>query len=84
MNSRNWNHFQWDSNTSNISFFHKCPNLNKLSHPQQHLTSLQHLCFWHCPNMIDLPEGLLPSLLSLIISSGVIAQISKKDAVNQG
>ncbi|CAI9277620.1 unnamed protein product [Lactuca saligna] len=33
----------------------------------QHLASLQHLFIWDCPKMIDLPEMLLPSLLSLEI-----------------
>jgi hypothetical protein len=35
----------------------------------QHLTSLQHLLIIPCPKMKDLPEELLPSLLSLQISS---------------
>ncbi|KAK1418899.1 hypothetical protein QVD17_28050 [Tagetes erecta] len=52
--------------------FDNCHNLNKVSHPQhqhqhQHLTSLQHLSFSNCPNMMDLPETLLPSLLGLHI-----------------
>jgi Leucine-rich repeat (LRR) protein len=34
----------------------------------QHLTSLQHLRFYDCPNMMDLSEVLLPSLLSLTIT----------------
>ncbi|KAD6453306.1 hypothetical protein E3N88_08011 [Mikania micrantha] len=46
--------------------FENCPNLHKLSHPQ-HLTSLQHLKFSGCQNMKDLPEEMLPSLLSLKI-----------------
>nr|KAJ0214951.1 hypothetical protein LSAT_V11C300148320 [Lactuca sativa] len=33
----------------------------------QHLTSLQHLSIIECPEAIDLPEMLLPSLLRLII-----------------
>nr|XP_043623184.1 putative disease resistance protein At3g14460 [Erigeron canadensis]XP_043623185.1 putative disease resistance protein At3g14460 [Erigeron canadensis] len=33
----------------------------------QHLTSLQHLSINHCPKLKDLPEMLLPSLLSLYI-----------------
>ncbi|KAJ0860420.1 putative P-loop containing nucleoside triphosphate hydrolase, leucine-rich repeat domain superfamily [Helianthus annuus] len=49
-----------------LSFF-DCPNLKKVaSHPQQ-LTSLHHLTFLNCPKMMDLPEMLLPSLLSLYI-----------------
>ncbi|KAJ0716991.1 putative virus X resistance protein-like, coiled-coil [Helianthus annuus] len=47
-----------------------CPNMKKVcSHPQR-LTSLQHLTFSHCPKMMDLPEMLLPSLLSLNIWLG--------------
>ncbi|KAI7727685.1 hypothetical protein M8C21_008148 [Ambrosia artemisiifolia] len=44
----------------------KCPNLKKLSYPQQ----LQHIIFDECPEMMDLPEDLLPSLLSLSIYDG--------------
>ncbi|KAD6453301.1 hypothetical protein E3N88_08006 [Mikania micrantha] len=47
--------------------FENCPNLRKLSHPQHITYSLQHLNFSRCPNMKDLPEQLLPSLLSLNI-----------------
>ncbi|KAD6453342.1 hypothetical protein E3N88_08047 [Mikania micrantha] len=47
--------------------FINCPNLHKLSHPQYLNNSLQHLSFDECPNMKDLPEQLLPSLLSLKI-----------------
>ncbi|KAJ0860412.1 putative P-loop containing nucleoside triphosphate hydrolase, leucine-rich repeat domain superfamily [Helianthus annuus] len=47
--------------------FWNCPNLKKVaSHPPQ-LTSLHHLSFGFCPKMMDLPEMLLPSLLSLHI-----------------
>nr|XP_043608380.1 putative disease resistance RPP13-like protein 1 [Erigeron canadensis]XP_043608381.1 putative disease resistance RPP13-like protein 1 [Erigeron canadensis]XP_043608382.1 putative disease resistance RPP13-like protein 1 [Erigeron canadensis] len=35
----------------------------------QHLTSLQHLTIYRCPKMKDLPETLLPSLLSLKIAN---------------
>ncbi|XP_076906236.1 putative disease resistance RPP13-like protein 1 [Bidens hawaiensis] len=42
--------------------------LESLSMGLQHLTSLQHLSFWNCPNMMHLPEMLLPSLLSLNIN----------------
>ncbi|MFS7925577.1 putative leucine-rich repeat domain superfamily [Helianthus anomalus] len=42
-------------------------NLESLSTGLQHLTSLQHLDIWRCPMVNDLPETLLPSLLSLII-----------------
>ncbi|KAL8238621.1 hypothetical protein R6Q59_015188 [Mikania micrantha] len=47
-------------------FFVGCDNLKKMSHPQD-LNSLQHLTFYKCPNMEDLPKNLLPSLLSLSI-----------------
>ncbi|KAJ0717033.1 putative P-loop containing nucleoside triphosphate hydrolase, leucine-rich repeat domain superfamily [Helianthus annuus] len=47
--------------------FDNCRNLKKVaSHPQR-LTSLHHLSFDYCPKMMDLPEMLLPSLLSLNI-----------------
>ncbi|KAJ0860640.1 putative leucine-rich repeat domain superfamily [Helianthus annuus] len=42
-------------------------NLESLSTGLQHLTSLQHLVIWKCPKLNDLPETLLPSLLSLRI-----------------
>ncbi|KAJ0717039.1 putative P-loop containing nucleoside triphosphate hydrolase, leucine-rich repeat domain superfamily [Helianthus annuus] len=42
-------------------------NLESVSMGLQHLTSLQHLTFSFCPKMMDLPEMLLPSLLSLNI-----------------
>ncbi|XP_035837580.1 putative disease resistance protein At3g14460 [Helianthus annuus] len=48
--------------------FSNCPNLKEVSWHPQHLTSLHHLSFWYCPEMMDLPEMLLPSLLSLEIS----------------
>ncbi|KAL8238593.1 hypothetical protein R6Q59_015160 [Mikania micrantha] len=51
-----------------LSFF-DCRNLHKLSDPQHLINSLQHLAFYDCPNMKDLPEQLLPSLLSLRIWS---------------
>ncbi|KAC9145050.1 hypothetical protein E3N88_46300 [Mikania micrantha] len=47
--------------------FANCPNLHKLSHPQHLTNSLLHLTFYECPNMKDLPEQLLSSLLSLRI-----------------
>ncbi|KAI7727684.1 hypothetical protein M8C21_008147 [Ambrosia artemisiifolia] len=43
-----------------------CPNLKNVSYPQQ----LQHITFRKCPEMMDLPEDLLPSLLSLRIGGG--------------
>ncbi|KAF5775898.1 putative leucine-rich repeat domain superfamily [Helianthus annuus] len=42
-------------------------NLESLSTGLQHLTSLQHLLIDDCPKVNDLPETLLPSLLSLRI-----------------
>ncbi|KAJ0860643.1 putative virus X resistance protein-like, coiled-coil [Helianthus annuus] len=45
----------------------KFDNLESLSRGLQHLTSLQHLDIDNCPKVNDLPESLLPSLLSLII-----------------
>ncbi|XP_022013778.1 putative disease resistance protein At3g14460 [Helianthus annuus] len=42
-------------------------NLESLSTGLQHLTSLQHLYIGYCPKVKDLPETLLPSLLSLSI-----------------
>ncbi|KAI7740620.1 hypothetical protein M8C21_019498, partial [Ambrosia artemisiifolia] len=42
-------------------------NLESFSMGLQHLTSLQHLQIWECPEVKDLPETLLPTLLSLTI-----------------
>ncbi|KAJ0860343.1 putative virus X resistance protein-like, coiled-coil [Helianthus annuus] len=50
--------------------FEDCPYLKKVSWHPQHLTSLHHLTFRKCPKMMDLPEMLLPSLLSLRIIWG--------------
>ncbi|KAJ0860907.1 putative leucine-rich repeat domain superfamily [Helianthus annuus] len=41
--------------------------LESLSMGLQHLTSLQHLSFWSCPKIKNLPKQLMPSLLSLKI-----------------
>ncbi|GKA52199.1 NB-ARC domains-containing protein [Tanacetum coccineum] len=41
--------------------------LESFSEGLHHLTSLQHLYIYGCPKMKDLPETLLPSLLSLVI-----------------
>ncbi|KAJ0483680.1 putative P-loop containing nucleoside triphosphate hydrolase, leucine-rich repeat domain superfamily [Helianthus annuus] len=45
----------------------KFDKLESVSRGLQHLTSLQHLEIGNCPKMNDLPETLLPSLLSLRI-----------------
>ncbi|KAJ0860632.1 putative virus X resistance protein-like, coiled-coil [Helianthus annuus] len=45
----------------------KLDNLESVSMGLQHLTSLQHLSIIYCPKVNDLPETLLPSLLSLRI-----------------
>ncbi|MFS7925441.1 putative leucine-rich repeat domain superfamily [Helianthus anomalus] len=45
-------------------------NLESVSTGLQHLTSLQHLAIYSCPKVNDLPETLLPSLLSLRILDG--------------
>ncbi|KAL8213801.1 hypothetical protein R6Q57_003250 [Mikania cordata] len=47
----------------------KFMELESLSEGLQHLTCLQHLYISMCPKLRDLPETLLPSLLSLKISS---------------
>ncbi|KAJ0717044.1 putative leucine-rich repeat domain superfamily [Helianthus annuus] len=55
--------------------------LESVSMGLQHLTSLHHLSFIHCPKMMDLPEMLLPSLLSLHIwgdCPGLKERCSKK------
>ncbi|KAI7741895.1 hypothetical protein M8C21_008877, partial [Ambrosia artemisiifolia] len=41
--------------------------LESVSMGLQHLTSLEHLHFFNCPNLMDLPDMLLPSLLSFRI-----------------
>ncbi|KAI7753318.1 hypothetical protein M8C21_029450 [Ambrosia artemisiifolia] len=51
------------SSLQHLSFL-SCPNLKEVSLDPQHLTSLHHLTFFNCPKMKDLPELLLPSLLS--------------------
>ncbi|XP_022029120.1 putative disease resistance protein At3g14460 [Helianthus annuus] len=48
----------------------KFDKLESLSTGLQHLTSLQHLTIYNCPKVNDLPETLLPSLLSLRIPFG--------------
>ncbi|MFS7925359.1 putative leucine-rich repeat domain superfamily [Helianthus anomalus] len=45
----------------------KFDKLESVSTGLQHLTSLQHLIISFCPKVNDLPETLLPSLLSLRI-----------------
>ncbi|PWA34124.1 NBS-LRR resistance-like protein [Artemisia annua] len=48
-------------------YLYKFEKLESVSVGLQHLTSLQHLKIEYCPKMRDLPEELLPSLLSLNI-----------------
>ncbi|KAJ0860735.1 putative virus X resistance protein-like, coiled-coil [Helianthus annuus] len=52
---------------SHLSFQIPFDNLESLSTGLQHLTSLQHLAIYSCPKVNDLPDMLLPSLLSLRI-----------------
>ncbi|KAJ0717404.1 putative P-loop containing nucleoside triphosphate hydrolase, leucine-rich repeat domain superfamily [Helianthus annuus] len=54
---------------SSLTYLHieRFDNLESVSMGLQHLTSLQHLSFWNCPKLSDLPKTLLPSLLSLRI-----------------
>ncbi|KAL7608273.1 hypothetical protein Lser_V15G13810 [Lactuca serriola] len=54
--------------------------LESVSKGLQHLTSFQHLSIYNCPKAMDLPEMLLPSLLSLRIweSPNLKERISKR------
>ncbi|KAI3504116.1 hypothetical protein L1887_32660 [Cichorium endivia] len=46
---------------------YKFEKLESVAYGLKHLTSLQHLSIDECPKTMDLPESLLPSLLSLRI-----------------
>nr|GEV51617.1 NB-ARC domains-containing protein [Tanacetum cinerariifolium] len=54
--------------------------LESVSMGLEHLTSLQHLCIDDCPKMKDLPEMLLPSLLSLEIT-GCTDELKDKTSI---
>ncbi|KAK1407029.1 hypothetical protein QVD17_38639 [Tagetes erecta] len=57
--------------------FDDCSNLKKVSCSQQ-IHSLQHLSFWICPKMMELPEMLLPSLLSLQIYGDCTKELKER------
>ncbi|PWA73994.1 NBS-LRR resistance-like protein [Artemisia annua] len=59
-------HLHLPSSLTRLRIF-QFENLETVSVGLQHLTSLQHLDISFCPKMKDLPEKLLPSLLSLKI-----------------
>ncbi|PWA94655.1 NB-ARC domains-containing protein [Artemisia annua] len=52
--------------------------LESVSMGLQHLTSLQRLDIWNCPKIQDLPEELLPSLLTLVIYHGCSDELKEK------
>nr|XP_043639428.1 putative disease resistance RPP13-like protein 1 [Erigeron canadensis] len=52
--------------------------MERISEGLQHLTSLQHLSIWMCPRLKDLPETLLPTLLSLEIRNGLNEELKEK------
>nr|XP_043606190.1 putative disease resistance protein At3g14460 isoform X2 [Erigeron canadensis]XP_043606191.1 putative disease resistance protein At3g14460 isoform X2 [Erigeron canadensis] len=58
--------------------------MERISEGLQHLTSLQHLSISSCPKMKDLPEMLLPSLLSLEIYSPPNEELRKKMMTRSG
>ncbi|PWA57057.1 NB-ARC domains-containing protein [Artemisia annua] len=65
----NWSelsHLHLPSSLTGLEICH-FENLETVSEGLQHLTSLQHLFIWACPTLKDLPETLVPSLLSLDI-----------------
>ncbi|KAK1407028.1 hypothetical protein QVD17_38638 [Tagetes erecta] len=63
--------------------FWKCRNLKKVSCSQQ-IPSLQHLYFYYCPKMIELPEMLLPSLLSLRIWGHCTKELKESCSSSKG
>ncbi|KAJ0483702.1 putative leucine-rich repeat domain superfamily [Helianthus annuus] len=65
---RNFSHLShlFPSSLTSLRIF-QFDKLESVSTGLQHLTSLQRLEIWYCPKVNDLPETLLPSLLSLRI-----------------
>ncbi|KAI3754931.1 hypothetical protein L1987_54723 [Smallanthus sonchifolius] len=57
--------------------------MESLSKGLQHLTYLQHLGIFSCPKLRDLPDTLLPSLSSLIVSH-VSTELKKKCRSRKG
>ncbi|KAK1407026.1 hypothetical protein QVD17_38636 [Tagetes erecta] len=64
-------------------FFLGCRNLKKVSCSQQ-IPSLQHLYFYYCPKMMELPEMLLPSLLSLSIWGNCTKEVKERCSSSKG
>ncbi|KAD3336373.1 hypothetical protein E3N88_31892 [Mikania micrantha] len=59
-------------------YLHGFKELESPSEGLQHLTCLQHLHIYNCPNLRDLPETLLPSLSSLRVDSNCSHELRKK------